>query len=266
MNSTKHIAAIKGDKSMNTHRQAVTDMASYRKSAIATGVFFLITHVTSIGAVVLYGPILDHLGYITSAGSDTQVILGVLFEIILAMANIGTAVALFPVVKKWNEGIALGYAALRTLEGCIIAVGVIPLLAVVTLRHLVGTVGTDPAILTTIGNALIAFHNWTFLVGPGLVCGVNTVLMAYLMYKSRLVPRFIPILGLIGGPLVFAMNTGKMFGLYDQFPSWMGVAVIPIFAWEVSLALWLIVKSFKQSALTSEPATAATNELVSAYS
>jgi hypothetical protein len=249
---------------MNTHRQAVTGVAFHRKSAIATGVLFLVTHITSIGAFVLYGPLLDHAGYITGSGSDTQVILGTLFEIILAMANIGTAVALFPVVKKWNEGIALGYAALRTLEGCIIAVGVLPLLAVVTLRHLVGTDGSDPATFTTIGNALIAFHNWTLLLGPGLVCGVNTVLMAYLMYKSRLVPRFIPILGLVGGPLIFVMNVAKLFGFSEQLPAWAGITVVPIFAWEITLAFWLITKGFRSSATTPEPATALTNELLSA--
>jgi hypothetical protein len=264
MNSVKQTATRKGDKPMNTHRQAVTGVALHRKSAIATGVLFLITEVTSIGAVALYGPILDHAGYIAGSGPDTQVLLGVLFEIILALANIGTAVALFPVVKKWNEGVALGYAALRTLEGCIIAVGVIPLLAVVTLRHLVGTVGSDPDTLVAIGNALIALHNWTFLVGPGLVCGVNTVLMAYLMCKSGLVPRIIPLLGLIGGPLVFLMNTGKMFGLYDQFPSWAALLVLPIFTWEVSLAIWLIVKGFKPSAMTSESAKPAANVVLNA--
>ncbi|MEO8392234.1 MAG: DUF4386 domain-containing protein [Chloroflexota bacterium] len=264
INSVNQTATLSGDKPTNIQRQAVTGAASYRRNAIATGVLFLITEVTSIGSFALYGPLFDHSGYITSSGSDTPVLLGVLFEIILAMANIGTAVALFPVVRKWNEGVALGYAALRTLEGCVIAVGVIPVLAVVTLRHLVGTAGSDPVTLATIGNVLIALHNWTILLGPGLVCGVNTVLMAYLMYKSGLVPRIIPLLGLIGGPLVFMVNIGKMFGLYDQIPPLLAILVLPIFAWEVSLAIWLIVKGFKSSATTSEPATAVTNELLSA--
>ena len=231
---------------MNTNRQAATIAASSRKSAIAVGVLYLITHVTSVGAVILYGPILNNARYIIGSGSDTQVILGTFFDIILALAIVGTAVALFPVVKKWNEGIALGYVGLRTLEAGIIAVGVMPLLTVVTLRQLLaGTTGTDPATLVTLGSALVAFYKWTFLIGPGLVCGVNTVLMAYLMYKSRLVPQFIPVLGLVGGPLVFAINVAKLFGIYGQFPSWAAIAVIPIFAWEVTLALWLIAKGFK---------------------
>ena len=107
------------------------------------------------------------------------------------------------------------------------------------------------------------FHNWTYLVAQGLVVGVNTVLMAYLMYRSRLVPRFIPVLGLVGGPLVFAHNAAQMFGISEQILSWAAIGVIPIFAWELSLAIWLIAKGFNQAATASEPATTATNELLS---
>lgn len=250
---------------MNNRRQAATTGVSPRKTAIATGVLFLITHVTSIGAVLLYDPILKNADYILGAGADTQVILGTLLDILLALSVVGTAVALFPIVKKWNEGVALGYVGLRTLEAGIIAVGTIPLLAIVTLRqHLTGTAGTDPATLVALGNTLVTFYNVTFLLGPGFVCGTNTVLMAYLMYKSRLVPRFIPVLGLVGGPLIFAVNVAKLFGLYQYFPAWLGVTVVPIFAWEVTLALWLIIKGFRSSASASEPAKTTTNELLNA--
>src|SRR5438876_645440 len=202
MNSINQPTEVEGDKHM---RQAATMVASTRKIAIAAGVCYLITHVTSVGAQILYGPILNNAGYITGSGPDTQVLVGAFFEVILALAIVGTAVALYPVVKRQNEGVALGYVGLRTLEAGIIAVGVLPLLTVVTLhmQHLTGTAGTDTATLVTLGNALVAFNRWTTLVGPGLVCGVNTVLMAFLMYRSRLVPRFIPVLGLVGGPLVF---------------------------------------------------------------
>jgi hypothetical protein len=167
----------------------------------------------------------------TGSGPDTQVMVGAFFEVILALAIVGIAVALFPVVKRQNEGVALGYVGLRTLEAGIIAVGVVPLLAVVTLRqHLTGTAGTDTATLVTLGNALVAFHNWTFLLGPSYVCGTNTVLMAYLMYRSGLVPRFIPVLGLVGGPLVFASGAAQMFGIYEQISVWAAIAAVPVFA------------------------------------
>jgi hypothetical protein len=238
---------------MNTNKQTLTTEISSRRLAIAAGMLYLITHVTSIGAFALYEPILNNPGYIAGSGSDTQVLVGVLFEIILGLAVVGTAVTLFPLMKRWNEGVALGYTGLRTLEAGIIAIGVIPLLAIVTLRQqMVETVAADPATLTTISNTLVALYQWTVLLGPGLVCGTNTVLMAYLMYRSRLVPRFIPVLGLIGGPLIFIVNAAKMFGFVEQNAPLLLFAVFPIFAWEVSLAIWLIVKGFNQSAVASE--------------
>jgi hypothetical protein len=227
-------------------------MNSHRRLAIAAGVFFLITHVTSVGARFLYGPILSDPDYIVGSGPDTQVQLGALFDVILAMANIGTGVALYPVVRRWNEAGALGYACLRTLEASIIAVGVVPLLAVVTVRQqLAGAAGADTATLVTLGSALVQFYEWTFLVGPGLVVPFHTVLMAFLLYRSRLVARFIPVLGLIGGPLVLAVNTALVFGIIEDLSGLVGALVIPIFAWEVSLALWLIVKGFNTSRVAS---------------
>lgn len=255
-----------GDQPMNTHRQVAPLGAGTRKLAIAAGVCYLITHVTSVGTRILYEPMLNNAaGYLTGSGPDTAVLLGALFDVILALAVVGTAVALFPVVKRQNEGVALGYVGLRTLEAGIIAVGVVSLLTVVTLRqHLAGTTGPDTGTLITLGHAFVEFYKGTFLVGPGLVCGVNTVLMAYLMYRSGLVPRFIPVLGLVGGPLVFAYNTALMFGFSAQIAAWAFILVIPVFAWEVTLALWLIVKGFKSAALAAPPVMAETHEALSA--
>lgn len=251
---------------MNTNRQTTTLGTTPRKIAMAAGILFLITHATSIGAVALYDPALKHADYILGAsGADAQIILGAVLDILLALSVIGTAVTLFPIVKRWNEGVALGYAGLRTLEGGVIAVGVIPLLALVTLRQLpAGSAANDPQTLVLFGHTLVSFYQWTALLGPGLICGVNTVLMAYLMFKSRLVPRFIPLLGLVGGPVIFVYTLFRMFGIYETMPLWMGIAVIPIFAWEVTLALWLILKGFRSSAAVSEPFKPAASELLSA--
>jgi hypothetical protein len=245
---------------MNTSSQATANAASLRKIAITVGLLYLITHVTSVGAAALYDRILSNPSYIVSAESVTPVLVGILFEVILAMANIGTAVAMFPVVKRWGEGIALGYVGLRTLEGAVIAVGVIPLMVVVALRH---AAAADPNTLVAIGGALVSIYQGTLLVGPGFICGVNTVLMATLMYRSRLVPRFIPVLGLVGGPLILVFTAVKLFGLYDQLPLWTGIVVIPIFAWEVSLALYLIIKGFRSRTAASEPTKAAATERLS---
>ncbi len=220
-----------------------------RKIAIAAGVLYLVTHVTSIGGLVLYGPVLNSPDYIVGSGPDTRVLLGAFLEVILALAIVGTAVTLFPVVKRQNEGIALGYVGLRTLEASIITVGIVSLLAVVTLRqHLAESAGTDVASLVTVGKALVAVHDWTFLVGPNFVLGTNTVLLAYLMYRSGLVPRFIAVLGLVGGPLIFASAIAELFGLYKQVSVWGAVTAVPVFAWELTLAIWLIAKGFKPSA------------------
>ena len=232
-------------------------VAGPRKLAIAAGVLYLITHVTSVPAAFLYGQVLSNPDYIVGAGPDARVLWGGFLEVICALAIVGTAVALFPVVRRHGEGAALGYVGLRTLEAGIIAVGVVPLLAVATLRQqLAGTAGADTATLVTLGHALVAAHTWTVVLGPGLVCGVNTVVLASLLYRSGLVPRVIPVLGLIGGPLVFAYNTARLFGASEQALAWAALGVVPIFAWEVSLAVRLIARGFNAAALAPEPAGA----------
>ncbi|MBO3748393.1 DUF4386 domain-containing protein [Streptosporangiaceae bacterium NEAU-GS5] len=171
---------------------------------------------------------------------------------ICALACVGTAVVLFPVVKRQNEGVALGFVSARILEAGIIFVGIISLLAVVTLRQdLAGAAGADTAPLITAGDALVAIHNWTFLLGPGIIPGVNAVCLGYLMYRSRLVPRIIPMVGLIGAPLLILSATATMFGVYPQVSVLSGIAAIPIFLWEGSLGVWLVVKGFRPSPITA---------------
>ncbi|MEW9527311.1 DUF4386 domain-containing protein [Microbispora sp. NPDC049125] len=220
-------------------------MTPARRTAMVAGVLFLVTHVTSVPALVLYGPVLNHPGYVTGSGPDTSVLLGAFLEVILILGIVGTGVALFPVVKRQHEGVALGYVGLRTLEAGIVAAGIVPLLVIVTLRQDL----TDTAGAGAVGSALVAFHNWTFLIGPSFVCGTNTVLLAYLLHRSGLVPRFIPVLGLIGGPLVFASGTAYMFGLYEQISVWSALGAVPVFAWEICLAVYLIVRGFRPSAM-----------------
>jgi hypothetical protein len=246
---------------MNSNRQSATLGISPRKLAIAAGLLYLITHVTSIGAVILYDPILKNADYIISAGADMQVLLGGLLDILLALTVVGTSCALFPIVKRWNESVAIGYVGLRTLEAGIIAIGVVSLFAVVMLRQVMAGTAADPDALVAVGSALVLFYKGTFLLGPGFVCAMNTVLMAYLMYKSRLVPRFIPVLGLVGGPLIFAYSIARMFGVADTIGAWEAVLVVPIFAWEVTLALYLITKGFRLNHAASASAQPA-NEML----
>jgi len=224
---------------------------STRRIAVVVGVFFIVAAVAAIIGLALEGPVLNDPRYIVGSGDDSRVILGAFFEVILAISVIGTAVTLFPIVKRQDEGIALGYVAGRVVEAVVIVVGIISLLSVVRLRQgFAGATGADAASFVTVGKSLVAIHEWTFLFGPNLALGVNTLLLAYLMYRSRLVPRLIAVLGLIGGPLIFASGTAEMFGLYQQISVWGAIAAIPVFAWEMSLAVWLIVKGFKPSSIT----------------
>jgi hypothetical protein len=264
MTSTRQSAVIEGDKRMPTNGQTTTGVAAPRTIALVTGVFFVITYITSILALILYGPVLNDPNYIIGAGADTQVLWGALLEVILVIANIGTAVTLFSILKRQNEGIALGFVTARVVESVVIAVGIISLLAVVALRQdVAGAAGADTATLVTLGKALVAIHAATFLLGPGFSVSIgNGLMLGYLMYRSGLVPRGMAMLGLLGGPLLFASSILVLFGFYEQLSVWGGIMVVPEFIWELSLGIWLIVKGFKPAPIASESAQPATNELL----
>jgi uncharacterized protein DUF4386 len=219
-----------------------------RKTALITGWLFIITFVTSIpAALVLYTPVLDHANYIVGAGADNRIALGAFLEMVLVVANVGTAVALFPILKRQNEGLALGYVTARLVESTFIAIGIVSLLAVVTLRQDVGG-AAGAGSLVTVGRSLVAIHDWTFLLGPGWVVGVgNGLILGYLMYRSGLVPRGMAMLGLIGGPLIIASGTAVLFDVFEPGSAPQVIATAPEFVWELSLGIYLVVKGFKPS-------------------
>jgi hypothetical protein len=225
-----------------------------RRLARIAGVWFVITFVASIPALLLYDPVLNHVGYITGAGADTRVQLGALLEIITAIAGIATAVVLFPIVKRQSESIALGYVATRVLESTTIVVGLISLLAVVTLRQdLAGAGGSDPAVLGTVGRSLVAIKDSTFLLGPAFCAGLgNGLLLGYLMYRSGLVPRRMALLGLIGGPVSVVGAIFVLFGAWEQTSSTQGILTLGEIAWEASLGIYLIVKGFRPSPILDD--------------
>ncbi|MCU7823911.1 DUF4386 domain-containing protein [Kitasatospora sp. DSM 101779] len=228
-------------------------MEPSRKLARAAGLCYFATHITSIGGLALYGPVLNDPDYVLGAGADGPVLLGALLEVLLALGIVGTAVTLYPVTRRHNEAVAAGYTALRVLEAAVIAVGIVSLLAVVTLRRH-GADGADPAALATTARALVAVHDWTFLLGPNFVCGANTLLAAYLMYRSRLVPRVVAVLGLVGGPLIFASAVAVLFGVYGQVSAWGALAAVPVFAWELALATCLVTRGFDRAAVAAPAA------------
>lgn len=208
------------------------------------GALFVITFLTSIPAVILYDPVLHDPGYIVGAGADTRVFLGAFLELLLIIANIGTALALFPVLKRQSDGLALGYVTARLVECGFIALGIISLLSIVTLRQ--EAPGADAHSLVALGRSLVAVHDWTFLLGPGFVVGIgNGLILGYLMYRSGLVPRRMAMLGLIGGPLVCASGIAVMFGAFAPGSAGQFLATLPEIAWEASLGVYLIVKGFR---------------------
>ena len=229
-------------------------MTSLRKTALVAGVLYLITFI-SIPTLALYGPVKNHRDWILSSGSHTGVLAGGFLEVIMALACIGTAVTLYPVVKRQNEGVALGFVAARVLEAVMIFTGVISLLSLVTLRQdLGGAAGANAAALVTTATSHVAVYNWTFLLSQSLMPGINALLLGSLMYRSRLVPRIIPVVGLIGAPLLICTVIATLFGGFKLGSP--ELAALPVAAWELSLGLWLVVKGFKPSPITPAPITA----------
>jgi hypothetical protein len=224
-----------------------TDPAA-RKVARLAGVLFLITFATSIPALLLYDPVLNDHSYITGAGSDTQVSLAAFLGLLLIVANIGTAVVLYPILKRQSERLALGYVTARVVESAFILVGIVSVLAVLTLRQDLAGAGSDPATLNTIGRSLVAIKDWTFVLGPGFVVGVgNGLILGYLMYRSELVPPRMAMLGLVGGPLVCASGIAVVFDVIEPGSAGQAIATIPEFLWELSLGVYLTVKGFRPS-------------------
>jgi Domain of unknown function (DUF4386) len=228
-------------------------MDSVRKSALVTGVLFLVTFITSIPALALYGPVLNDAHYIVGGGADGRIFVGAFLEVLLAISGIGTAVTLFPIIKRQNEGIALGYVAARILESTVIVVGIVSLLAVVTMRReFAGSTGADAATLVVAGKTLVAIHKGTFLLGPAFCAGIeNGLMLGYLMYRSGLVPRPMAVLGLVGGTLAFAAATAELFGLFPQVSTTAAIVILPEALWEAALGIWLTVKGFRPSPIIS---------------
>lgn len=222
-----------------------------QRLARLTGVLFLITFATSIPPFVyFYADALGDQVFVMKGGFDRSLAIGAVLELVLILANIGTALTLFPVLKKRSDVLALGYVAARLTESGFIAVGIIALMALNTLRLNAGA--ADPATLIVAGQTLVAIHDWTFRMGPGVVVGVgNGLILGYLMWKTRLVPRALSTLGMIGGPVLLIAGVAVMLGYAEAGSTFQAVATIPEFFWELFLGIWLTVKGFNADALTN---------------
>ena len=224
-------------------------MSHTRRLAFVAGALYLLTVVTSIPALALKAPVLADPA--TAATGATALQWAAALEMVLALACIGTAVALFPVVRRVDEATALGFVGSRTLEAAIIVMGVLAMLSVTV---------AGPA-----AQALVSMHDWAFLLGPGTLPAVNALLLAPLLLRAGLVPRIIPILGLIGAPLLLAAAVGILFGVIDQVSAAGFLSAVLIAAWEIALGFWLLLKGFNTDAVERLYAPARTVELVDAH-
>jgi hypothetical protein len=215
-------------------------MTDDQRAARWFGVLFILTFITSIAALALFQSVLDDpAGYISGDGKDSQIYLGAFLDFLLVLANVGTAVALYPIARRQNEYLAIGYVAARIIESVFIAAGVIFVLGVVSLR-------TDSPDAGDLAVSLAALKDWTFLLGPGMVVPFgNGLILGYVMYRSRLVPRPWPWLGLIGGPLLLIGNVGVLFDMWDQ-TGLVNVLVVPEFIWEAFLGIYCAIWGFKR--------------------
>jgi len=229
------------------------EMDPLRRSSLIFGLFFAGTFIFSIPALPFYEHILHDPGYILERGFDPRVSTGAVLEILLAICNIATAIVIFPLVKRVRETVALGYIAVRIVESVMILAGVISLMSVVTLRAVVPP-QADTEVLTMAGRVLVAFHDWTFMLGPQFCAGLgNGFLLGYLMYRSGLVPRRMALLGLVGGPLAFLGGVLVLFGVLEQMSVGLFALTALEIVWELSLILYPLARGFRTPDVSGEP-------------
>jgi len=218
------------------------------------GLLFLVTYATSIPALLLFGPVLHDAYYVTGAGSDTQIQFAALLELILIVANIGSAVVLYPLVRRRFPAGALGFVAARITESAFIGIGILSVLSVVSLR----ASASEGTALPIVAAALVAVKDWSFQFGPGFVVPIgNGMLLGWMMYRSGMVPRRLAMIGLLGGPVLFAASTGILFGVLDKGDPLYAIAVAPEFIWELALGVYLTVTGGRVARLAGRDAESA---------
>lgn len=239
---------------VSTHRPEPSSeslQAGDQRLARLTGLFFLVTYVTSIPPVVyFYAAALHDPDFILGQGFVGLLATGALSELVLIFANIATAVTLYPVLRRSHPVLALGFVAARLVESGFIAMGVVSLLALNTLR--LETVQAEPAVAIALGQTLVAVHDWTFNLGPGVVVGIgNGLILGVAMWKTRLVPRALSLLGLVGGPCLLVAGGAVVLGVIEAGSTPQIIATIPEFFWELLVGLWLLIRGFSPNERTA---------------
>ncbi len=226
-------------------------MTKDRMNGIIIGFLYIIAAVSSVIAVVFYEPVLSEQWYLAvEMGSQTKVLVGVINDLLLVMAAVGTAVMLFPYLRHWNEHIALGYLCFRFMEAVFISIGLVSILGLLNLsiHYDAGSLPIEESQFA-VGLMLQAFHQWTFMLGPNFMLGINTFMYSYLLFKTGLVPKPLALFGMITAVLVFTAGLLEMFGVIEPLSAAKGLIALPVGVYEMSLALWLIVKGFHKRKL-----------------
>ena len=180
---------------------------------------------------------------------ETKILLGVLNDVLLVVAAVGTAVMLFPYIRKWNEHLALGYLCFRFMEAVFIAIGLVSILGLLSLsmHYETGTLTNET--VQAAGFLLQSFHRWTFMLGPNLMLGINTFLYSYLLLRTGLVPKPLAIFGMVTAVFVFGAGLLDMFGSIEPVSTAKGILALPVGVYEMILAVWLMVKGFNKQKL-----------------
>jgi Domain of unknown function (DUF4386) len=245
--------ATSGDVPDRGGRGLRSPTAAEQRTARIMGAWFLGTFI-AIPAFFFYDPILDHADYVVGNGNDLRVSTGALLEILLAISGIATAVVIFPIVKRVNESVALGYIAARTVESILILVGVVSLASIVALRQKLSGAAQDAAALTDVANGMLALHGQTALLGPQFCAGLgNGILLGYLMWRSRLLPRPLVMIGLVGGPLALLAGIGVLLGFWGIRSGLPVALTAPEAIWELTLSIWLLARGFRPSPILTGP-------------
>ena len=219
-------------------------------NGIIIGVFYIMATVSAVIAVIFYQPVLSDQWYLAvENGFETKILLGVLNDLLLVVSAVGTAVMLFPYIRKWNEHLALGYLCFRFMEAVFIAIGLVSILGLLSLsmHYETGTLTNET--VQAAGFLLQSFHRWTFMLGPNLMLGINTFLYSYLLLRTGLVPKPLAIFGMVTAVLVFGAGLLDMFGSIEPVSTAKGILALPVGVYEMSLAVWLMVKGFNKQKL-----------------
>ncbi|WP_205701413.1 DUF4386 domain-containing protein [Herpetosiphon llansteffanensis] len=229
--------------------QGATTMVNQRRHAILIGIFFILAAVSSILGLLWYAPLLTESDYLRAgAANANQIVFAALMELVLVTTAVGTAVTMFPILRQYSERIALAHLCFRFLEAVVIMIGIVGMLALLSISNeFSNATAADEQSYRVVGTALIAIHDWTFMLGPNFMLGLNTIMYSYIFFQTRQIPRPIATLGLVGSSLIFIAALLEMFGIIEQLSTWGALLAIPVALTEMSLAIWLITKGFKPS-------------------